>query len=330
LDIKSACEQLIQGVREQPAEVRPIMQTPQQRETGSRGELFVFLYLRKLCGESVTFLNWRSSIRTEYFPSREQVNDAAGYDFEIQDNLRHFASTAALSGDVVPTVYLEVKSTAGEFENRFFFSSNEENFARSCSAREGKFYFFLFIEHADDPDRTRIVGAVSPDDTRIVKTPTQFSASLSANARDPPPVNPQVAPINPINPPITPLNPALQVKIREFPQLDFLPGNGIFWVTDRSLRNPMLEFDIRGLLILIPRNGREHNIARGRNSRLCFSDLRTGNCPDRDCEFFHAREHGFIQRNRVKAVLEHLIHIARLRNDRKNEETWIRAYRACE
>ncbi len=127
---------------------------------GQNAEYFFFVYLQRHYGsvDVTPTKNWRSSSRLEFYPQyRRNVNDAAGFDFELHDTQEIFAHG---SGSTTKTCYFEIKGTSGlynEEHTRFHVSQNEWELCQAVGTdgtrREHEAYFIVIIENCLDSQK---------------------------------------------------------------------------------------------------------------------------------------------------------------------------------
>jgi hypothetical protein len=124
---------------------------------GQNAEHFFFAYLQR-CYSSIDVTptkNWRSSSRLVIYPEyRRNVDDSAGFDFELHDTSEVFVRG---SGSTTKYCYFEVKGTSGSFNTehtRFHISQNELDVCQAIvndgKRREREAYFIVIIENCLD------------------------------------------------------------------------------------------------------------------------------------------------------------------------------------
>ncbi|CAF2806579.1 unnamed protein product [Rotaria sp. Silwood2] len=138
----------------------------QQIRIGQNAEHFFFVYLQNIYGSvNVTpTQNWRSSSRLITYPKyRCNVNDSAGFDFELHDTQQLFVRD---SRSTTKSCYFEVKGTSGSFNethSHFCISQNELNMCQSIAddrkRREREAYFIVVIENYLDAEEI-VLGTV--------------------------------------------------------------------------------------------------------------------------------------------------------------------------
>lgn len=126
---------------------------------GQNAEHFFFVYLQKQYGTAdvTPGKNWRSSSRLTVYPQfRRNVDDSAGFDFELHDTREVFARG---SKGTTKKCYFEVKGTSGSYSEertRFYISQNElnvcERIANDSTTRERAAYFIVIIENCLNPE----------------------------------------------------------------------------------------------------------------------------------------------------------------------------------
>ncbi|CAF4164824.1 unnamed protein product [Rotaria sp. Silwood2] len=126
----------------------------EQVRIGQNAEHFFFVYLQNLYGsvDVTPTQNWRSSSRQIIYPQyRHNVNDSAGFDFELRDTRQLFVRS---SGSTTKSCYFEVKGTSGSFNethSRFYISQNELNMCQSIANDPKKLqreaYFIIVVEN---------------------------------------------------------------------------------------------------------------------------------------------------------------------------------------
>jgi hypothetical protein len=127
---------------------------------GQNAEHFFFTYLQRCYGsvDVTPIKNWRSSSRLVVYPGyRRNVDDSAGFDFELHDTREVFARG---SGSTTKYCYFEVKGTSGSFDKehtRFHISQNEldgcEAIANDAKRREHQAYFIVIIQNCLDAEK---------------------------------------------------------------------------------------------------------------------------------------------------------------------------------
>ncbi|CAF3965146.1 unnamed protein product, partial [Rotaria sp. Silwood1] len=131
----------------------------EQIRIGQNAEHFFFVYLQNLFGsvDVTPIQNWRSSSRLITYPKyRHNIDDSAGFDFELHDTQQIFVRG---SGSTTKSCYFEVKGTSGSFNethNHFYISQNELNMCQSIAddpkRREREAYFIVVIENCLDAE----------------------------------------------------------------------------------------------------------------------------------------------------------------------------------
>ena len=124
---------------------------------GQNAEHFFFTYLQHCYGsEDVTPVkNWRSSSRLAVYPQfKRNIDDSAGYDFELHDTREVFTRG---TGSTTKYCYFEVKGTSGTYNEQntsFHVSQNElekcEAIATNKTRNEREAYFIVIIENCLD------------------------------------------------------------------------------------------------------------------------------------------------------------------------------------
>jgi hypothetical protein len=132
----------------------------EQVTIGRNAEHFFFTYLQKCYGsvDVTPTKNWRSSSRLVNHPEcRRNIDDSAGYDFELHDTREIFVRG---TGSTTNRCYFEVKGTSGLFSQahtRFHISQNELRMCRDIAndqrRREREAYFIVIIQNCLDPER---------------------------------------------------------------------------------------------------------------------------------------------------------------------------------
>ncbi len=127
---------------------------------GQNAEHFFFLYLQHHYGsvDITPTKNWRSSTRLITYPQyRRNVDDSAGFDFELHDTREIFVRG---SGSTTKYCYFEVKGTSGSYSSqytRFHISQNELNIceaiAKNATRQEREAYFIVIIENCLDAEK---------------------------------------------------------------------------------------------------------------------------------------------------------------------------------
>ena len=127
---------------------------------GQNAEHFFFTYLQSRYGlvDVTPTNNWRSSSRLVTYPQcRRNVNDAAGFDFELHDTRELFVRG---SGSTTKYCYFEVKGTSGSFNEAqtcFHISQNELDTCQSIAddgrRREREAYFIVIIQNCLDAEK---------------------------------------------------------------------------------------------------------------------------------------------------------------------------------
>jgi hypothetical protein len=126
---------------------------------GRNAEHFFFTYLQRHYGPvDVTPKNWRSSSRLSTYPQyRRNIDDSAGYDFELHDTREIFVRG---SGSTTKYCYFEVKGTSGLYNEkytRFHISQNEletcQGIANDRTRQECEAYFIVIIENCLDTEK---------------------------------------------------------------------------------------------------------------------------------------------------------------------------------
>ena len=129
-------------------------------QIGKNAEHFFFTYLQRHYGtvDVTPTKNWRSSARLDTYPQyRRDINDSAGFDFELHDTRQVFASG---SKSTTKKCYFEVKGTSGSYNEehtRFHVSQNESDvcqaIATNSTKKQHEAYFIVIIENCLDPER---------------------------------------------------------------------------------------------------------------------------------------------------------------------------------
>ena len=137
-----------------------IVDSMKERRIGENAEHFFFKYLQRHYGsEDVTpTKNWRSSSRLSVYPQcRRDINDSAGFDFELHDTREIFATG---SGSTTKHCYFEVKGTSGLYNEQhtlFHVSRNELEVCQAISTNGAKqertAYFIVIVESCLDPEK---------------------------------------------------------------------------------------------------------------------------------------------------------------------------------
>ncbi|KAF8859481.1 hypothetical protein BDZ45DRAFT_673240 [Acephala macrosclerotiorum] len=119
---------------------------------GAAGELFVYELLVKLLSPSFNWSNWTSTINShvlihpEYFgrdpwPGRRETSDL-WYNDREGFLTRHLIRAGYLDGNVwseaTPEYFIEVKTTTGDCDDRFFMSRNQYSIMQEMALREGQ------------------------------------------------------------------------------------------------------------------------------------------------------------------------------------------------
>lgn len=130
---------------------------------GRNAEHYFFAHLQEKYGsaEVTPSKNWRSSARLATYPQyRRNINDSAGYDFELHDTRQMFVRG---SKGTTKQCYFEVKGTSGSYSEehmRFFISRNElevcQAIAEDSTRREREAYFIVIIENCLDTEKTSL------------------------------------------------------------------------------------------------------------------------------------------------------------------------------
>jgi len=137
-----------------------IVDAIEQVTIGRNAEHFFFTYLQKCYGtvDVTPTKNWRSSSRLVNHPEcRRNIDDSAGYDFELHDTREIFVRG---TGSTTNRCYFEVKGTSGLFSKehtRFHISQNELRMCRDIAnnerRREREAYFIVIIQNCLDAER---------------------------------------------------------------------------------------------------------------------------------------------------------------------------------
>ncbi|CAF1231547.1 unnamed protein product [Rotaria sp. Silwood1] len=140
----------------------------EQIRIGQNAEHFFFVYLQNHYGsvDVTPIKNWRSSSRLIIYPQyRDNINDSAGFDFELQDTHQVFIRT---SKSTTKYCYFEVKGTSGSFNEehtRFNISQNELDVCRSIvndrRRQEREAYFIIIIENCLDAEKISLAAAIN-------------------------------------------------------------------------------------------------------------------------------------------------------------------------
>ncbi|CAF4175149.1 unnamed protein product [Rotaria sp. Silwood2] len=140
----------------------------EQIRIGQNAEHFFFVYLQNHYGsvDVTPTKNWRSSSRLVTYPQcRDNINDSAGFDFELQDTRQVFIH---ISGPTTKYCYFEVKGTSGSFNEehtRFNISQNELDTCRSIvndrRKQERETYFIIIIENCLDAEKISLAAAIN-------------------------------------------------------------------------------------------------------------------------------------------------------------------------
>ncbi len=126
---------------------------------GQNAEHFFFTYLQRQYGSvDVTPKNWRSSSRLNTYPQYQRnIDDSAGYDFELHDTREIFVRG---SGSTTKYCYFEVKGTSGLYNEeytQFHISQNEldtcQAIANDATRQEREAYFIVIIENCLDAEK---------------------------------------------------------------------------------------------------------------------------------------------------------------------------------
>lgn len=130
---------------------------------GHNAEHFFFSYLKQQYRpfRIIPIESWVSSARLKVYPTyKHDINDAAGYDFILEDTKELFAKG---EGGTTKTCYFEIKGTSGVYNpntTRFNISRNEYNFCSKIynndDRRRSEAYFVVIIEHCLDKDKIDI------------------------------------------------------------------------------------------------------------------------------------------------------------------------------
>ena len=106
---------------------------------GRLGERFACLWLQREYPETFhPTRHWVSSNRLKFYPgARGGVNDALGYDMEVEDTRGLFVANDGRRMDFGPGAhrrcFVEVKAAAGKFQGTFYLSRNELRVRERCA-----------------------------------------------------------------------------------------------------------------------------------------------------------------------------------------------------
>ena len=130
---------------------------------GRNAEHYFFAYLQEKYGsaEVTPSKNWRSSARLATYPQyRRNIDDSAGFDFELHDTRQMFVRGSKAT---TKQCYFEVKGTSGSYSEehtRFYISRNEleacQTIAENSTRREREAYFIVIIENCLDNEKTSL------------------------------------------------------------------------------------------------------------------------------------------------------------------------------
>ena len=159
---------------------------------GFNAELFFHCWLEKAFRSYDPLKHWCSSTCRKVFSGarlQEQINDALGYDFVIED-----AEQLLVKNQRATTqCRIEVKGVSGAWNGEIFISVNEkEQKDLARRAERNTAYFVAVVEHADDAtlQRTRLRALVnwSANENVFTLQETTFKAQLNnESAYAPPP-----------------------------------------------------------------------------------------------------------------------------------------------
>ena len=134
---------------------------------GHNAEHFFFVYLQELYGtvDVTPTKNWRSSSRLVVYPQYSRnVDDSAGYDFELHDTQEKFVRG---TGSVTKRCYFEVKGTSGAFnkdQTHFHISRNEletcQAIANDSRRRDREAYLIVIIDNCLDSEKIALAAVV--------------------------------------------------------------------------------------------------------------------------------------------------------------------------
>ena len=134
---------------------------------GQNAEHFFFTYLQQLYGtvDVTPTKNWRSSSRLVAYPQYSRnIDDSAGYDFELHDTQEKFVRG---TGSITKRCFFEVKGTSGAFNRdhtHFHISRNEletcEGIANDARRREREAYLIVIIDNCLDSERIALAVTI--------------------------------------------------------------------------------------------------------------------------------------------------------------------------
>jgi hypothetical protein len=145
-----------------------IVDTREQLRIGQNAEHFFFVYLQQLYGTSnvTPTQNWCSSSRLIVYPQQSRcINDAIGYDFNLEDIRQKFVTP---SGARTARCYFEVKGTSGLFHpqhTQFYISENELNTCKKIAydtrRKEYEAYFIVIVERCLNPETIALAEIIN-------------------------------------------------------------------------------------------------------------------------------------------------------------------------
>ena len=143
------------------------------QQIGLNAEHFFFAYLSSIAPQSCQPQNWISSNRLCVFPYLSQnVNDSAGYDFELVDTLQIFKK---FNNNTPLRLFFEVKGSKHAWNRSFVMSSNEIKKADECFLNPYMSYYIVVVENVAGGD----IGIAAWFDWKETKQFLKFESESS-------------------------------------------------------------------------------------------------------------------------------------------------------
>ncbi|CAF4251448.1 unnamed protein product [Rotaria sp. Silwood2] len=140
----------------------------EQIRIGQNAEHFFFVYLQNYYGsiDVTPTKNWRSSARRVIYPQHcDNINDSAGFDFELHDTRQLFTHT---SGPTTKYCYFEVKGISGSYNEeytRFNITKNELDMCYSILTdwrkQKNEAYFIIIIDNCLDAEKISLAAVIN-------------------------------------------------------------------------------------------------------------------------------------------------------------------------